>query len=105
SVTLTIRKKTLMIQIETSDSSDDEKNTDGGKATKLKIVDVAENDEHSSADEKEKNVTNKVSSKTKRKTKRTSNTKRKQNRPKSTSMSERSRRKTVQTGLNGNYWN
>ncbi|CAF4296163.1 unnamed protein product, partial [Adineta steineri] len=83
----------------------DEKNTDGGKATKLKIADVAENDEHSSADEKEKNVTNKVSSKTKRKTKRTSNTKRKQNRPKSTSMSERSRRKTVQKGLNGNYWN
>ncbi|CAF0987776.1 unnamed protein product [Adineta steineri] len=94
-----------VIQIETSDSSDDEKNTDGGKATKLKIADVAENDEHSSADEKEKNVTNKVSSKTKRKTKRTSNTKRKQNRPKSTSTSERSRRKTVQTGLNGNYWN
>ncbi|CAF4915404.1 unnamed protein product, partial [Rotaria socialis] len=35
--------------MDTSDSSDDEKGSGGGKTPKLKIVDEAENDEHSSA--------------------------------------------------------
>ncbi|CAF1343422.1 unnamed protein product [Rotaria magnacalcarata] len=90
--------------MDTSDSSDDEKGSAGGKTPKLKIADEAENDEHSSSsEEKEIKEPVKVSTKTNRKKK--SNTKRKQNRPKPRNPSGKPRKKANPTGLNGNYWN
>ncbi|CAF3417255.1 unnamed protein product [Rotaria sp. Silwood1] len=90
--------------MDTSDSSDDEKGLVGGKKSKLKIVDVAENDEHSSAEDKDVKEPVKGSIKKNRK-KKSADMKRKQNRPKTTNTSGKSRKKTVHTGLNGSYWN
>ncbi|CAF1193546.1 unnamed protein product [Rotaria sordida] len=90
--------------MDTSDSSDDEKDLVGGKKSKLKIVDVAENDADSSPEEKDIKEPVKVFVKKNRK-KKSADTKRKQNRPRTTSTSDKQRKKTAHTGLNGNYWN
>ncbi|CAF4470899.1 unnamed protein product [Rotaria sp. Silwood2] len=90
--------------MDTSDSSDDEKDLVGGKKSKLKIVDVAENDEHSSTEEKDVKEPVKALVKKNRK-KKSTDIKRRQSRPKTTHTSGKLRKKTVNTGLNGSYWN
>ncbi|CAF0863254.1 unnamed protein product [Adineta ricciae] len=91
------------MNIDTSDSSDDEENPVGGKSSKLKIVDVAENDEHSPVEEKKEEPVTTVAEKKRKK--KTIKTKRKPGQPRVRNPNAKPRKKPNLTGLNGNYWN